>query len=65
MNETVVAVVGNYVVEGEVNVVDYDEKVECRELKNRLIKNIKCWFKQVLNCLDKNERERKCIFHRK
>ena len=43
MNETVVAVVGNYVVdEGEVNVVDYDEKVECRELKNRLIKNIKC-----------------------
>ena len=41
MNETVDAVVGNYVVdEGEVNVVDYDEKVEC--LKNRLIKNIKC-----------------------
>ena len=46
MNETVVAVVGNYVVvEGEVNVVvvgliheqyavGYDEKVECRELKN-------------------------------
>ena len=38
MNETVVAVVGNYVVdEGEVNVVDYDEKVECRELKKKML----------------------------